>query len=109
MTLTPDQARQLARALLRDDDEPRHARHIPESIGRYRIVRHIGTGGMGEVYEAEQDNPRRRVALKVGRFRIKHAQTLIEGELDAAREVLSEFRVPPESPLVRTKMRSAPR
>ena len=34
-------------------------------IGRYRIVRMIGEGGMGVVYEAEQDNPRRTVALKL--------------------------------------------
>ncbi|MEZ5964069.1 MAG: protein kinase [Planctomycetota bacterium] len=33
--------------------------------GVYRVVRAIGSGGMGSVYEAEQDNPRRRVALKV--------------------------------------------
>ena len=33
---------------------------------RYRILQRIGTGGMGEVYEAEQLEPiRRRVALKV--------------------------------------------
>lgn len=40
---------------------------LPESIGAYRIVREIGRGGMGTVYEAEQTNPRRRVALKVVR------------------------------------------
>jgi non-specific serine/threonine protein kinase/serine/threonine-protein kinase len=39
--------------------------HIPPSIGRYKIIRLIGQGGMGAVYEAEQDQPRRRVALNV--------------------------------------------
>ena len=38
---------------------------LPTRIGRYRIVRWHGEGGMGTVYEAEQDNPRRTVALKV--------------------------------------------
>ena len=34
-------------------------------IGNYRIVRLLGEGGMGAVYEAEQDQPRRKVAIKV--------------------------------------------
>lgn len=39
----------------------------PPTIGAYRIVREIGRGGMGVVYEAEQDDPKRRVAVKVVR------------------------------------------
>jgi hypothetical protein len=34
----------------------------PASIGPYRILTLIGEGGMGAVYEAEQDRPRRTVA-----------------------------------------------
>ncbi len=36
----------------------------PVLQGRYRIIRTIGEGGMGTVYEAEQVTPRRLVALK---------------------------------------------
>ncbi|MEM8709832.1 MAG: protein kinase [Planctomycetota bacterium] len=36
-----------------------------QTIGSFRVVRAIGSGGMGVVYEAEQDFPSRRVALKV--------------------------------------------
>jgi serine/threonine protein kinase len=39
-------------------------------IGNYRIRRLIGVGGMGQVFEAMQDHPRRPVALKVMRAAI---------------------------------------
>ena len=37
----------------------------PKTVGKYVIVRQIGQGGMGTVFEARQEKPNRQVALKV--------------------------------------------
>lgn len=55
---------------------------VPPTIGGYRIVRLIGTGGMGEVYEATQENPSRSVALKV----IRTTNVSADGRRRFARE-----------------------
>jgi len=54
-----------------------HADVLPAGsrFGSHRLVRVIGCGGMGTVYEAEQDNPRRTVALKVVRAGVASAET----------------------------------
>jgi tRNA A-37 threonylcarbamoyl transferase component Bud32 len=53
----------------------------PSRLGEFRIVREIGRGGMGIVFEAEQTSLKRRVALKV-----------LPTALRSDRRLLSRFR-----------------
>ncbi len=39
--------------------------HRPDTIAGYRILGQLGRGGTGVVWEAEQEHPKRKVALKV--------------------------------------------
>ena len=77
--------RELAREWSGEPDRVPAPPESPRSIGGFRIVRELGRGGMGIVYEAEQSEPRRRVALKV-----------VRGELvdpDRRRRIEHESRV----------------
>ena len=73
---TPAPERFAAALGARGDDQPGDSRGIPAMIGQYRPIRLVGEGGMGLVYEAEQLNPRRRVALKVIRPGVVSPSTL---------------------------------
>jgi len=95
--LTPDQARRLKSALLEPDGSAAPGsgvseESLPERIGRYRILCVIGTGGMGTVYEAEQESPRRSVALKVLRSGVASRTAMQRFEHEV--EVLAHLRHP---------------
>lgn len=65
---------------------------IGQRIGGYTITRLIAEGGMGVVYEAEQEHPRRRVALKLIRPGYASEMLLRRFELEA--EVLGRLQHP---------------
>ncbi|MGD9690558.1 MAG: tetratricopeptide repeat protein [Phycisphaerales bacterium] len=63
----------------------RDAEHdpIPRRIGRYQVIRLLGQGGMASVYEAQQDSPPRRVALKIIRPGLVSSRALRRIEIEA--------------------------
>jgi len=65
---------------------------IPEQIGHYRIKRIIAAGGMGVVYEAIQEHPRRTVALKIVKQGIASRSALRRFEYES--QILARLRHP---------------
>jgi serine/threonine protein kinase len=67
---------------------------IPAALGPYRLLRHLGAGGMGVVYEAEQSEPiARRVAIKVVSALGRGSERAI-ARFDAERRVLALMQHP---------------
>jgi hypothetical protein len=58
--------------------KPAAAADLPERFGRYRIVRCLGHGAMGDVYLAKDTQLDRLVALKIPRFTDESDSELIE-------------------------------
>ncbi|MBY0313393.1 MAG: serine/threonine-protein kinase [Phycisphaerales bacterium] len=65
-------------------EEPSAAISPGTRVGAYEIVRLIGMGGMGVVYEAMQEMPRRRVALKLVRSEVGSRALMRRFEHEAA-------------------------
>jgi tetratricopeptide (TPR) repeat protein/predicted Ser/Thr protein kinase len=61
-------------------------------LGKYRILHIVGEGGMGVVYQAEQDHPRRIVALKVIKAGVPSGELLRRFERES--EVLARLQHP---------------
>ncbi len=56
---------QLKRGVLRERAADADSHSFPERLGEFRVIRELGHGGMGVVYEAVQESLGRHVALKV--------------------------------------------
>src|SRR6266700_5270174 len=62
---------------------------IGETLGAYRIVARLGTGGMGEVYLAQHTRIDRRAAIKVLLPELSHNQVVVDRFFAEARATSS--------------------
>ena len=71
-------------ALLEFDDaaaDSSEERRPPERIGNFHLLQNLGEGGMGEVWESEQERPvRRRVAFKLIKWGMDTTEVLARFE-----------------------------
>jgi serine/threonine protein kinase len=58
---------------------------LPKSVGPYRIIRQLGQGGMGVVYEGVHEGISRRVAIKVLRSEYAHNSQVAQRFFNEAR------------------------
>lgn len=65
---------------------------LPDSIASYTPIRILGEGGMGIVYEAEQQDTNRRVALKV--IRTRTIQDKIRKRFQREAQILAKLNHP---------------
>ncbi|UCG32036.1 MAG: serine/threonine protein kinase [Phycisphaerales bacterium] len=72
--------------------QPEERVRMPQRIGRFHIKRIIASGGMGTIYEALQERPRRAVAVKVMKQGVTSRSALRRFEYES--QVLARLRHP---------------
>jgi len=86
--LDPSSVSEALGEIASDEEDPL----VGRTIGRYRILNLIDRGGMGAVYRAEQDRPRRKVAIKLIDRIFASPEILRRFEIEA--EVLGRLQHP---------------
>ncbi len=82
-----------ATRVLDHEPEPRSRKRREVRIGGYRLIRELGTGGMGKVFLAEQTEPvQRKVALKL--IGGKRGDSLYSALFDVERQTLARLHHP---------------
>jgi eukaryotic-like serine/threonine-protein kinase len=72
-----------------DKSAPVSSSNLPTAIGGFKIIRRIGGGGMGSVYEAEDPSSGQHVAIKLIQAELMHSEGALqrfrqEGQLASA-------------------------